>query len=52
MARNASILAHGVDPIGQRTAQKFPQYLDTLVTVPEDLRSGARHAELRALEVS
>jgi hypothetical protein len=24
-ARNSSILAHGVDPIGQRTAEKFPQ---------------------------
>jgi CRISPR-associated protein (TIGR02710 family) len=48
-ARNSSILAHGVDPIGQRTAEKFLQYLDTLVTVPEDLRSGARHAEILAL---
>ncbi len=48
-ARNSSILAHGVDPIGQRTAEKFLQYLDTLVTVPEDLRSGARHAEVLAL---
>jgi len=48
-ARNSSILAHGVDPIGQKTAEKFLQYLDTLVTVPEDLRSGARHAELLAL---
>jgi hypothetical protein len=48
-ARNSSILAHGVDPIGRRTAEKFLQYLDTLVTVPEELRSGARHAELLAL---
>src|SRR5215208_3425612 len=48
-ARNSSILAHGVDPIGQKTAEKFLQYLDTLVTVPEELRSGARHAELLAL---
>jgi len=48
-ARNSSILAPGVDPIGQRTAEKFLQYLDTLVTVPEELRSGARHAELLAL---
>ena len=48
-ARNSSILAHGVDPIGQRTAEKFLQYLDTLVTVPEELRSRARHAELLAL---
>jgi CRISPR-associated protein (TIGR02710 family) len=48
-ARNSSILAHGVDPIAKRTAEKFLQYLDTLVTVPEELRSGARHAELLAL---
>jgi hypothetical protein len=48
-ARNSSILAHGVDSIGRRTAEKFLQYLDTLVTVPEELRSGARHAELLAL---
>src|SRR5215211_8811197 len=47
--RNSSILAHGVDPIGQKTAEKFLQYLDTLVTVPEELRSGARHAEILAL---
>lgn len=48
-ARNSSILAHGVDPIGQGTAKRFLMYLDTLVTVPEDLRSGARHADLLAL---
>jgi CRISPR-associated protein (TIGR02710 family) len=48
-ARNSSILAHGVDPIGQHTAEKFLQYLDTLVTVPEELRSGAKHAELLGL---
>jgi hypothetical protein len=48
-ARNSSILAHGVDPIGQKSAEKFLQYLDTLVTVPEELRSGARHAELLTL---
>ncbi len=48
-ARNSSILAHGTDPIGSKAAEKFLKYLDTLVTVPEDLRSGARHAELLAL---
>jgi CRISPR-associated protein (TIGR02710 family) len=48
-ARNSSILAHGVDPIGQRTAEKFLHHLDTLVTVPEELRSGARHAEILGL---
>jgi len=48
-ARNSSILAHGLNPISQRTAEKFLEYLDTLVTVPEDLRSGARHADLLAL---
>jgi hypothetical protein len=45
MTRYSSILAHGVDPI----AQSFLQYLDTLVIVPEELRSGARYAELLAL---
>jgi CRISPR-associated protein (TIGR02710 family) len=48
-ARNSSILAHGTDPIGNKAAEKFLKYLDTLVTVSEDLRSGARHAELLAL---
>jgi CRISPR-associated protein (TIGR02710 family) len=48
-ARTSSILAHGVYPIGQRTAEKFLQYLDTLMTVPDELRSGAMHAELLAL---
>ncbi len=48
-ARNSSILAHGTDPIGNKAAEKFLKYLDTLVTVPEDLRSGAKHAELLAL---
>lgn len=48
-ARNSSILAHGVDPIGGRTVEKFLQYIDSLVTVPEDLRSGAKHVELLRL---
>jgi hypothetical protein len=48
-ARNSSILAHGVDPVGQKTAEKFLQYIDTLVAVPKELRSGARHAGLLAL---
>src|SRR5215207_7764631 len=38
-ARNSSILAHGVDPIGQRTAEKFLQYLD-LDTPQEILEAG------------
>lgn len=48
-ARNSSILAHGMDPISQRTAEKFLKCLDTLVVVPEDLRVGAEHASLLAL---
>ena len=48
-ARNTSILAHGMDPISQRTAEKFLKYLDTLVVVREDLRAGAEHASLLAL---
>lgn len=48
-ARNASILAHGMDPVGQRTAEHFLEYLDTLVVVPDDLRAGAEHANLLAL---
>ena len=48
-ARNTSILAHGMNPIGQGTAEKFLSYLDTLVNVPEGLRAGARHADLLAL---
>lgn len=48
-ARNASILAHGMDPVSQRTAEHFLKYLDTLVVVPDDLRAGAEHASLLAL---
>ena len=48
-ARNSSILAHGTDPIGKSTAEKFLQYLDTLVTVPEELWAGAKHADVLAL---
>ncbi len=48
-ARNNSILAHGMGPIGQRTAENFLGYLDTLVVVPEPLRAGAKHAHLLGL---
>ncbi len=33
-ARDSSILAHGTNLIGNRAAEKFLKYLDTLVTVP------------------
>lgn len=37
--------AHGIEPVGNKAAEKLLKYLDTLVSVPEDLRSGAMHAE-------
>ena len=48
-ARNSSILAHGMIPIRPQTAEKFLKYLDALVVVPENLRVGAKHADLVVL---
>ncbi len=46
--RNKSILAHGLEPIGGRSAERFLQYVDETVNVPE-VRKRAEHARLRGL---
>jgi CRISPR-associated protein (TIGR02710 family) len=46
--RNRSILAHGLEPIGEKTARRLLEYVDGIVESPE-ARAGARHATLRGL---
>ncbi len=46
--RNNSILAHGLEPIGENSAVGFLEYVDTVVNRPE-ITSAARHAWLREL---
>lgn len=46
--RNRSILAHGLEPIGEKAARRFLEYVDGLVEAPE-ARAGAEHATLRGL---
>ncbi len=46
--RNRSILAHGLDPIGEKAALRFLEYVDGLVEA-SDVRAGAEHATLRGL---
>jgi hypothetical protein len=46
--RNRSILAHGLEPIDEKSALRFLEYVDTLVEAPE-ARVGAEHARLRGL---
>ncbi len=46
--RNYSILAHGFEPIGKKSAVQFLEYVDAMVQAPE-ARVGAEHATLRGL---
>ncbi len=46
--RNQSILAHGLEPIGQQSAERFLEYVDLMVGETE-VRVGAEHALLRSL---
>jgi len=46
--RNTSILAHGLRPVGENSAQRFLEYVDAMIDQPE-IRSSARHARLRGL---
>ena len=46
--RNRSILAHGLEPIDEKSALRFLEYVDALVEAPE-ARVGAEHARLRGL---
>jgi len=46
--RNHSILAHGLDPIGEKSAVRFLEYVDVMVDEPE-IQRRAEHARLRRL---
>jgi CRISPR-associated protein (TIGR02710 family) len=46
--RNSSILAHGLEPIGEASAIRFLEYVNTMVDQPE-IRAAAEHARLREL---
>jgi CRISPR-associated protein (TIGR02710 family) len=46
--RNSSILAHGLQPIGEASARRFLEYVDAMVAQPE-IRVAAEHARLREL---
>ncbi len=46
--RNNSILAHGLEPIGEGPARKFLEYVDHMVDRPQ-VRSSAEHVRLREL---
>lgn len=46
--RNNSILAHGLEPIGENSARRFLQYVDAMVNRPK-ITASARHARLREL---
>ncbi len=46
--RNSSILAHGLDPMGETSARRFLKYVDAMVDQPET-RAAAEHARLREL---
>ena len=43
--RNNSILAHGLEPVGEKAARKFLEYVDAMVSIAKD-RSPAAHAKL------
>jgi CRISPR-associated protein (TIGR02710 family) len=45
--RNHSILAHGFEPIGRKSAVRFLEYVDGMVDAPEV--RGAKHVTLRGL---
>jgi CRISPR-associated protein (TIGR02710 family) len=47
--RNRSILAHGLEPIGEKAARRFLEYVEEMVEVPGEVRAGAEHARLRKL---
>ena len=46
--RNNSILAHGLEPMGERSAVRFLEYVDGMVGEAE-IRARAEHARLREL---
>ncbi len=46
--RNSSILAHGLEPMGETSARRFLKYVDAMVDHPQT-RDAAEHARLREL---
>ncbi len=46
--RNRSILAHGLEPIGEKAALKFLEYVDDMVGETE-IRASVEHARLGGL---
>ena len=44
--RNRSILAHGLEPIGESSAKRFLEYVHTMVDEPE-VQIAAEHLRLR-----
>ena len=42
--RNNSILAHGLEPVGEKAARKFLEYVDAMVSIAKD--GSAAHAKL------
>ena len=46
--RNRSILAHGLEPIGERAARRFLEYVEDMVG-EGGVRSAAVHATLKGL---
>ncbi|MBX6764297.1 MAG: hypothetical protein IRY88_11545, partial [Rubrobacteraceae bacterium] len=46
--RNRSILAHGLEPIGEKAARRFLEYVEEMIG-EEEVRSGAVHATLKGL---
>lgn len=46
--RNHSILAHGLEPIGEKPARRFLEYVDAMVG-EEKPRTEAEHVTLRGL---
>jgi CRISPR-associated protein (TIGR02710 family) len=46
--RNGSILAHGLEPVGEGPARKFLEYVDNMVDRPE-IQAAAQHSRLREL---
>lgn len=43
--RNNSILAHGLEPVGEKAARRFLEYVDAMISIAKD-RSAAAHAKL------
>jgi hypothetical protein len=47
--RNGSILAHGLEPVGEASAKRFLSYVDEMVDRPQ-IRAQATHPRLEGLQ--